>query len=172
MIKFVQAVLLVLRIGPEKILRLQREASTDPLTGLLNRRGFEERLLVEKARSDRYGHSFLVAYLDLDNLKEINDTLGHNEGDRALISLAKTIKKSIRSNDFAGRLGGDEFVVVFVEVRGKEGILERLLAEVEGISSVGHYHYDGSEPISLDEIIHLAEREMRANKKGRKVGRD
>ena len=108
MMKFIKAFFLVLQIGPEKVLRLQEESITDPLTGLLNRRGFYERLRIEKSRSDRYGHSFLLAYLDLDNLKKINDTLGHHEGDKALISLAETVKKNIRSTDFAGRLGGDE----------------------------------------------------------------
>ena len=172
MIKFIQAVLLVMRIGPEKVLRLEEESRVDFLTGLLNRRGFRERLIIEKSRSDRYGHRFLVVYLDLDGLKEINDTFGHNEGDKVLVSLAEKVKKNIRSTDFAGRLGGDEFAIVFSETEETEIVLKRLTTDVDGISSVGHYHYDGSELISLDEIVYLAESEMRKEKRYKAKGRD
>ena len=172
MLNFLRAVLLVLQMGPDKVLRLQEESVTDPLTGLLNRRGLRERLLVEKARSDRYRRSFLLVYMDLDGLKEINDTLGHHEGDKALVSLAEKIQKNIRATDFASRIGGDEFVIVFTETAEKKGVLNRLLADVSGLASIGHYRYCGHEPVSLDEIVHLAESEMRENKKRRKAGRD
>lgn len=171
MIGFIKAFLLVLRLGSDRILKLEKESRTDSLTGLLNRRGFLEKLELEKARSDRYDHQFLVAYLDLDGLKEINDTQGHQEGDRALISLAARVKKSCRqSGDFAARLGGDEFVVVFVEVKGPNEILERLSMEAKNVS-IGSYHYQSSLGISVDDIMRFAETEMREEKKKRKKGR-
>jgi len=170
--RFVRAFLLVLKLGPERILALEREAKTDPLTGLLNRRGFLEKLELEKSRSDRYGHQFLVAYLDLDDLKEINDLRGHDEGDRALVALATAIKKSCRQSDFVGRLGGDEFAVVFVEVKGPgDGILRRMSMEAKN-ASIGFYHYyPSSSSVPVDEMMRLAEGGMREEKKRRKVGR-
>ena len=145
--RFIKAFLLVLKLGPDRILELEREARTDPLTGLLNRRGFLERLKLEIARSDRYDHQFLVVYLDLDGLKEVNDLQGHEEGDRALVSLATTIKKSCRQNDFAARLGGDEFAVVFVETRGRiDEPLKRMSMEAKN-ASIGYYRY--SPPLLL-----------------------
>jgi len=171
MIRFIKAFLLVLKLGPERILRLEEESRTDLLTGLLNRRGFLERLELEKSRSNRYGHQFLVAYLDLDDLKEINDLQGHQEGDRALISLATAIKRSCRQSDFAARLGGDEFAIGFVEIKGPgDGILKRLSMEVKN-ASIGSYHYQSSLGVSVDEILHLAETGMREEKKKRKKGR-
>ena len=172
MIRFIRALFLVLKLGPERILRLEEESRIDPLTGLLNRRGFLEKLELEKARSDRYGHGFLLVYLDLDDLKEINDLRGHDEGDRALISLAARVKKSCRQNDFGARLGGDEFAIVFVEVKGSgDGILGRLSMEAKN-ASIGSYHYyPSSLSVSVDEILRLAEGEMREEKKRRKVGR-
>ena len=173
MLNFLRAVLLVLQMGPERILRLQEESVTDPLTGLLNRRGFQERILVEKARSDRYGWPFLLVYLDLDNLKQINDTLGHHEGDKALKELAQKIQGIVRSVDFAARFGGDEFAVVFVETKTIEEILKRLRADVSDVASIGYYHYHRRDKlISIDDVVRLAESEMRRNKKSRKAGRD
>jgi GGDEF domain-containing protein len=94
MINFFKALIVVSREGPEKIEKLKEEAKTDFLTGLLNRRGFQERIEIEKERSERYGHPFLVVYIDMDNLKKINDSKGHHAGDEALISLAENIKKN------------------------------------------------------------------------------
>lgn len=173
MIKFIKALSLVLKMGPDKILKLQEESRTDSLTGLLNRRGFRERLEIEKVRSDRYGHRFMLVYLDLDDLKKINDLQGHHEGDRALVSLAEVIKRNCRFTDFAGRLGGDEFAIVFSETEEKDDkmILERLGFEV-GNASIGHSHYCGGS-ISVDGVVRHAETMMREAKKGRKAkGRD
>ena len=166
MIKFIKALFLVLKIGPEKVLEL---IQTDPLTGLLNRRGFEERISVEVARVNRKKSRFLVIYLDLDDLKKINDLHGHHKGDEAIITLAKTLKENIRRTDFAARVGGDEFLVVFSETTEKteKAILKRLRDEIS--ASIGNCHYDGSE--SIEEVLLSAERRMREDKKERKKGR-
>ena len=93
--------------------RLQELAETEPLTGLMNRRGFlrvaTEKIEVARGRD----HPMSVAVLDLDHLKKINDTHGHAVGDAVITRIARVISKNIRQNDAAGRLGGDEFVILF-----------------------------------------------------------
>ncbi|PWU10017.1 MAG: hypothetical protein C5B47_02745 [Verrucomicrobia bacterium] len=90
-------------------------ASHDPLTKLHNRNQLEKVIggAIEQARR---GISSFLLYLDLDNFKLVNDTLGHNSGDRLLVELARILKESCRSDDFLVRFGGDEFVIVFREV--------------------------------------------------------
>ena len=90
-------------------------AREDYLTGLGNRRHFFELAEGEIMRSQRYGHSFTLAYIDVDDFKVINDRFGHSEGDAFLRSIAHIIKSNIRSTDVASRLGGDEFAVLLPE---------------------------------------------------------
>jgi diguanylate cyclase (GGDEF)-like protein len=88
-------------------------ARTDPLTGLLNRRGLQEVLDRETARIRRSGGTVCLALIDLDHFKELNDTRGHAAGDAALRDIGELLTRSLRANDAAGRWGGDEFAVVF-----------------------------------------------------------
>ena len=90
----------------------QRQAETDGLTGLINRRTFENRL----TGFAREGNKFLIVFSDLDNFKILNDTHGHEEGDRALRNFAAALQESIRPGDFACRYGGEEFVVAIKSV--------------------------------------------------------
>jgi diguanylate cyclase (GGDEF)-like protein len=92
--------------------KLARLATTDPLTGLLNARAFDQRLRQEVARAARYGGPLALLMLDLDGLKAINDQQGHPAGDRALQSVASAIRSELREVDLAARLGGDEFGVL------------------------------------------------------------
>ena len=97
---------------------LQRErelARTDPLTGVANARWFAELANGEIRRAQRYPHPFSVAYVDLDNFKNINDRFGHTTGDAVLRTVAQTIKSNIRVVDVVARLGGDEFALVLPE---------------------------------------------------------
>lgn len=94
------------------IAALSREAATDPLTGLLNRRGWERRLDEEFERARRGGRPFTVAFADLDGLKRVNDESGHAVGDAALTRFAHRIERTMRLIDAASRLGGDEFALV------------------------------------------------------------
>jgi diguanylate cyclase (GGDEF)-like protein len=89
-------------------------ASTDPLTGLLNRRAIEDRLTVEVARARRYGGNLAVVYCDLRALKTINDRYGHDIGDRALRTVAGVLRGQIREGDAGARVGGDEYAVTLV----------------------------------------------------------
>jgi diguanylate cyclase (GGDEF)-like protein/PAS domain S-box-containing protein len=84
----------------------------DPLTGLLNRRGFLRELTHEMAYSRRYGGGGAVLFLDLDDFKWINDTLGHAIGDEVIIEVARILNERLRDTDAIGRLGGDEFAVL------------------------------------------------------------
>jgi diguanylate cyclase (GGDEF)-like protein len=97
-------------------------ADHDPLTRLLNRRAFMERLEAEAARSLRHGRSFSLVLCDLDGLKELNDSNGHPAGDAALRQLADVLSQSLRRSDAAFRIGGDEFALLLVESGREEAV--------------------------------------------------
>ncbi|HEY1865943.1 MAG TPA: GGDEF domain-containing protein [Candidatus Acidoferrales bacterium] len=94
---------------------LHRLATTDPLTGLANRRSAEQRLQAEAERSARYGHSLTVVAFDLNEFKYINDKYGHPAGDLVLRQFARRLSSAIRLSDLAVRMGGDEFLLVLPE---------------------------------------------------------
>jgi diguanylate cyclase (GGDEF)-like protein len=96
----------------ERMQELRQQASLDPLTGLKNRRRFEEDMRTELARSRREGSVGAVLMLDLDNFKQVNDTLGHSAGDRTIAGIAAVLSARMRATDVVARLGGDEFAVV------------------------------------------------------------
>jgi len=96
----------------ERMQELRRQANQDSLTGLKNRRRFEEDLRTELARSHRYGTPGALMMIDLDRFKRVNDTLGHQAGDRVIAEIAATIHGRTRETDVLARLGGDEFAVV------------------------------------------------------------
>jgi diguanylate cyclase (GGDEF)-like protein len=95
--------------------RLSNLASLDPLTGLKNRRTFSSFLEQELVRAERYGHPVSLLLIDIDFFKQINDSFGHDAGDRLLTSFAMFLDRSIRSTDLLARYGGEEFVVVLPE---------------------------------------------------------
>lgn len=92
--------------------QLAEEASTDPLTGVANRRRIMRELQTAVQNAGRYGDPFSVVVCDLNDFKQINDTFGHDVGDEVLIGLAQTLQTSVRDRDLVGRLGGDEFCLV------------------------------------------------------------
>jgi diguanylate cyclase (GGDEF)-like protein len=96
----------------ERMQDLEQQASHDPLTGLKNRRRFGEDLHTELARSRREQTTGAVLMLDLDNFKQVNDTLGHPVGDRTIADIAGVLQKRLRATDVVARLGGDEFAIV------------------------------------------------------------
>jgi diguanylate cyclase (GGDEF)-like protein len=99
---------------------------TDPLTGLYNRRYLQLRLEAETARTTRYGGALSMMIIDVDRLKSINDRLGHETGDRALVLVAAAIRFSLRASDVAARYGGDEFAVLCPSTSAEEA---RVLSE-------------------------------------------
>lgn len=92
--------------------RLQSQATTDDLTGLLNRRGFEVRLAEETARATRYGHQLSLVMMDLDGFKSVNDEYGHAAGDLLLRSFGVLVTSTLRASDVPARYGGDEFALI------------------------------------------------------------
>ena len=90
-------------------------AETDPLTGLLNRTGFEARLDAERNRTARSARPLAVAFLDCDSFKSWNDRHGHAAGDRLLVTVAETLRSHVRNYDSVARVGGDEFAILFPE---------------------------------------------------------
>lgn len=91
---------------------LESQASTDPLTGLGNLRRLQRQIGHLLAVHDRYGHPFALLLIDVDGLRRINDAHGERAGDRVLVQVAMTLRRSIRAVDMAARLGGDEFCVL------------------------------------------------------------
>ncbi|HEX3324133.1 MAG TPA: diguanylate cyclase [Solirubrobacterales bacterium] len=96
----------------ERMQEFKRQAGQDSLTGLKNRRRFEEDLRAELARSRRYGVAGALLMLDLDHFKQVNDTLGHPAGDRVIAEIAAVLGVRTRETDVLARLGGDEFAIV------------------------------------------------------------
>jgi len=96
----------------EEFKKLQLNAATDALTGLYNRRLFDEYCDKEFNRAHRYGHHLALVLLDLHRLKELNDRHGHLQGDQILQLAASTLRKNLRASDFAFRIGGDEFALL------------------------------------------------------------
>ena len=113
--------------------RQQELARTDELTGLLNRTGFHERATVAITSASRYGHGIAVAYIDLDGFKNINDTLGHQQGDAVLRTVGRLLEASSRGSDVVARIGGDEFVVMLpnTSLAGARAYFEKMQVELQ-----------------------------------------
>jgi diguanylate cyclase (GGDEF)-like protein len=97
-------------------------ARSDPLTGVVNTKYFYDLAGREIERAERYGREFSVAYMDLDNFKEVNDSYGHEVGDEVLLTITRIIYANIRKSDIIARLGGDEFIVMFPETRSDDAL--------------------------------------------------
>ncbi len=149
---------------------VKKQAITDPLTGLYNRRYFEENMIKEAERSLRLKQSFSVVSLDLDYLKRINDTYGHQFGDIAIKTIANVLKREARSIDIPARIGGEEFNLLLpgVDSRGAMTAAERIRKSIENqiIDTIGGVtasigvatfleHSD-----RIDELIELADQAM------------
>ena len=158
-----------------------REANHDYLTGLPNRKFFHERLEKEMQRSDASGRSLALVYLDLDDFKELNDSLGHGYGDRLLVELSERLQSCVRATDTVARLGGDEFVLILsglsdlaVVDRISEQVMDRIAEpfmfdgeQVTVTASMGitFYPIDGH---SIKDLLQHADLAMYAAKaKGR-----
>jgi len=113
---------------------LSHQAHTDPLTGLANRRAFDERVTDEVARAQRGGHPLALVLLDVDRLKPVNDTHGHAAGDALLRLVATLLRDQARGIDVAARIGGDEFALLLPETdrAGAMTLIQRLAAAASG----------------------------------------
>ncbi|MFO7667813.1 MAG: MASE3 domain-containing protein [Desulfobacterales bacterium] len=162
----------------EKILAL---SVTDQLTGLYNRRGFLFHAEQQFKLSDRNKSGLLLFYADLDLLKWINDTMGHEEGDKALIEAANVFKDTFRTSDIIARLGGDEYAALIVDITGTNS--EILTARLQNLIdiwnnqenrkyklsiSIGCAYYDPEKPCSIDDLIARADKLMYEQKQSKK----
>jgi diguanylate cyclase (GGDEF)-like protein len=155
---------------------------TDHLTGLHNRRGFLSLAGQQLKLAERSKGGLLLFFADLDGLKSTNDTLGHEEGDRALVEAATLFKETFRASDIVARLGGDEFAALTVDITPSnfQIFTDRLQSLIDARNSqnnrkyrlsisVGCSCYASENPCSLDELIARADRSMyeqKQNKKG------
>jgi len=113
--------------------QLSRLARIDTLTGLANRRSFNETLQQALARAARHGRALALAYLDVDHFKRINDSHGHGVGDEVLKEFGERLRACVRASDFPARLSGDEFVVILEEIGGgaeAEHTVARIAAKI------------------------------------------
>ena len=154
---------------------VKEQAITDGMTGLYNRRYFEEYIKKEAERAERQNQKFTVIGLDLDHLKQINDTYGHNYGDIAIKAIAQVLKNNARSIDIAARMGGEEFNLLLPGVDSAGGCIaaERIrkaIAAVE-LEKIGHItaslgvatYLEHSEDI--EDLLELADRAMYESKR-------
>jgi len=112
----------VIRAQAARIRMLEHLAETDPLTGLLNRRGLAGRLADRLSEARRHNEHGVVLFVDMDGLKRINDRLGHAAGDAAIRMVAEGLAASVRAHDAIGRIGGDEFAVVMSRIGHERGL--------------------------------------------------
>jgi len=160
---------------------LKRLAHYDVLTGCYSR-GYGLNLLEQQIKTvKRKKTPILLLYLDVDDFKYINDTFGHQEGDKVLKEVAKLFKSTLREVDIVCRLGGDEFLLIFPESSPNDAplIRERLNANLKKLNqklakpykidfSIGLSCYDPSNPLSIDKLIHIADENMYKDKKNKK----
>jgi diguanylate cyclase (GGDEF)-like protein/PAS domain S-box-containing protein len=119
---------------------LRHMADHDPLTGLLNRRGLEAELERHVAHVNRYGPRGALLVLDLDHFKAVNDTLGHEAGDRLIVSVANLLRKRLRSSDAIARLGGDEFAILLPDANSEMAahVAQEIVSDIQRGALVEH----------------------------------
>jgi diguanylate cyclase (GGDEF)-like protein len=156
----------VLREREQLVLELEASARRDQLTGLPNRRAWEERFAEELTRASRSGDPLSVAIVDLDGFKLVNDSRGHAEGDRLLRRQSEAWSSAIRASDFLARLGGDEFLVAFPACGASEAmeVASRMLESTEEPlgASIGIVEWDGCSGEALVARADLAMYEAKA----------
>lgn len=158
--------------------RLFEIATKDPLTSLFNRKFFED-LIQEIIEAVKKGQPYSLIFIDMDDLKKINDQFGHITGDSVIRAVSHTIKKSLRADDFAGRWGGDEFIVVIQGGQEKSKIVaERIQTNLSKISfNIGSHSFTPSVSIGIttvkatDTIESLIERADKATYRAKKKGK-
>ncbi len=135
--------------------QIRQLATHDDLTGLLNRRAMLDRMQLEQRRSLRSGSPLLIAQLDIDHFKAVNDTHGHAAGDLVLQSFADTVRRNVRDTDVLARWGGEEFVLLLCDTPAADAValMERLRQAVQAMQVPVP---QGSEPITVTVSIGLA----------------
>ncbi|WP_213232473.1 GGDEF domain-containing protein [Caballeronia sp. NK8] len=170
----------VLREQVSKETRLRRLSTTDPLTGLANRRSLESHLAQEWDRARQRGSRLSVLFIDIDHFKRFNDTLGHAAGDEVLVAVAHCVRRvARRSVDFVSRYGGEEFVVVLPKMTTEAATVmaDAIRTEVQGLQlqhitdehrcitvSIGVATCNPGEDIAPAHLVEAADAQMYAAK--------
>jgi len=153
----------------EQVRTLARQARTDPLTGLANRRGWDEQLGRELARAERSGSVLSVALLDLDDFKSFNDLHGHQAGDRLLLEAAAAWRGQLREIDVLCRWGGDEFALLLPDCSGRDAheVIARLTRATPSRQScaAGVAAWDGHE--TSHDLLRRADTALLEEKRNR-----
>lgn len=159
--------------------RIRNISLTDELSGLYNRRGFFFLAQQQLEMAKRINQEALLLFADLDDLKQINDSLGHEEGDMALINAANVLKDTFRDADIIARIGGDEFAVFALKTPESDAELltKRLHENLDAYNGKGKFYrlslsvgtvlYDPAYPLSIDELLSRADKLMYEQKKAK-----
>jgi diguanylate cyclase (GGDEF)-like protein len=160
-----------------RIRELEAQVMIDPLTGLTNRRGFDEHIRRVLSEAQRHGEFGVFVFIDLDNFKSINDTLGHEAGDTVLKKVGQVLKNNLRQSDIVARLGGDEFALLLTRINASKGLQQAHKIQATITASQAHYHGEkiplrasfGAAPYDMhsteSEIIRTADAAMYDQKK-------
>lgn len=155
---------------------------TDDLTGLYNRRGFMVLAKKQLEMAARFNNTLWLIYLDMDNMKWINDNLGHKEGDRSLIDMSEILKKTFRDSDIFGRIGGDEFAILIadeIDTKSRQ-IIDRARNNIRNFNatmgrpykisfSIGLVACDPSSCYEIDDLLSIADKIMYKEKMTKKM---
>ena len=142
---------------------LAERARRDPLTGLLNHKAFHATVTAEASRARRYRGKLALVLFDLDNFKELNDTEGHQEGDRLLRAVAAALTRTLRETDPAGRLGGDEFgaLLLQADTRAVHALLDRLARALpRGVATSAGAAFLSEVAGPVEQLFELADRRL------------
>jgi diguanylate cyclase (GGDEF)-like protein len=151
----------------------------DELTGIGNYRALQERLGEEVARHERHGRELALVLFDLDGFKQVNEELGHLEGDRLLAQIGEALRAEVRGEDSVFRQGGDEFAVIAAETNGEEAeeVAARIRARVRScggerarVSAASGLAIFPSDGRSLNALLDCADRDLRLAKRGGRPG--
>lgn len=166
-------------------LETRRYSVTDPMTGILNRKAGLEAVHKQMKLCGRHGCSFTVCYIDIDNLKLVNDSFGHKEGDRVIITFVSLLKRALRESDVMCRLGGDEILLILQEtsLEGSNSVVNRIRDSVEARNSrssrpyriefsYGLAEYTLGSRLTAEELVDLADRAMYRMKSSKKAKKD
>ena len=177
-----EALLLAIRCAASRN-ALEKELSvalTDDLTGLHNRRAFMALGEHQLKLARRTAQSALLFFIDLDNLKKVNDAFGHREGDLAIVRSGLALRETFRDSDIMARYGGDEFAILALETssQNEEVIVSRITESLRKINdrepryevrlSIGSARFDPQLPMALDELIAQADQAMYVHKRTRR----
>lgn len=178
------AIITILDITSRKLLekKLHEASISDELTSIFNRRGFLTMADRQIKIADRSREELFLLYADLDNMKWINDNLGHKIGDAALMETAVLLRNTFRKSDIIGRLGGDEFAVLLTDkpgVNNEETVIARFEENISAVNnqpgrryplsiSIGVTRYDPNCPCAIEELMSRADTLMYASKKRKK----